>query len=44
MRVLIAEQDHSLYARLLGEAAPDLEVLTSGDSVELSRLATDCPI
>jgi phosphoglycerate dehydrogenase-like enzyme len=44
MRVLIAEQDHPLYARLLSEAAPDLEVLTSGDSAELSRLAADCPV
>lgn len=44
MRVLIAEQDHALYARLLGEAAPDLEVLTSGDSAELSRLAPECPV
>ncbi|TFY91073.1 D-2-hydroxyacid dehydrogenase [Pseudomonas kairouanensis] len=44
MRVLIAEQDHPLYAQLLGEVAPDLEVLTSGDSAQLSRLAADCPV
>ncbi|MGY2378153.1 D-2-hydroxyacid dehydrogenase [Pseudomonas sp. SDO524_S393] len=44
MRVLIAEQDHPLYAQLLGELAPELEVLTSGDSAELSRLAADCPV
>ena len=44
MRVLIAEQDHPLYAQLLRDAAPDLEVLTSGDSAELSRLAADCPV
>ncbi|MGW7772066.1 D-2-hydroxyacid dehydrogenase [Pseudomonas machongensis] len=44
MRVLIAEQDHALYARLMGELAPDLEVLTSGDSAELSRHAPECPI
>ncbi len=44
MRVLIAEQDHPLYAQLLSEAAPDLEVLTSGNSAELSRLAADCPV
>ncbi len=44
MRVLIAEQDHPLYAQLLKEAAPDLDVLTSGDSAELSRLAADCPV
>ncbi|MGE7993942.1 D-2-hydroxyacid dehydrogenase [Pseudomonas sp. NPDC089554] len=44
MRVLIAEQDHANYARLLGEAAPDLEVLTSGDSAELARHAPHCPV
>jgi len=44
MRVLIAEQDHANYARLLGQAAPDLEILTSGDSAELARLAPDCPV
>ncbi|MDR2306929.1 MAG: D-2-hydroxyacid dehydrogenase [Paucimonas sp.] len=44
MRVLIAEQDHANYARLLGETAPDLEVLTSGDSAELARFAPDCPV
>lgn len=44
MRVLIAEHDHPVYTRLLREAAPDLEVLTSGDSAELSRQATECSI
>ncbi|OLS59519.1 D-2-hydroxyacid dehydrogenase [Pseudomonas putida] len=44
MRVLIAEQDHALYARLLREALPELEVLTSGDSAELSELAAQCPV
>lgn len=44
MRVLIAEHDHAIYQRLLREAAPELEVLTSGDSAELSRLAADCPV
>lgn len=44
MRVLIAEQDHAHYARLLGELAPDLEVLTSGDSAELARFAPECPV
>ncbi|VVN59317.1 Glyoxylate/hydroxypyruvate reductase A [Pseudomonas fluorescens] len=44
MRVLIAEQDHPLYAQLLNDVAPDLEVLTSGDSAQLSRLAADCPV
>ncbi|PSS50655.1 D-2-hydroxyacid dehydrogenase [Pseudomonas sp. BBP2017] len=44
MRVLIAEQDHALYARLLREADPDLEVLTSGDSAELADQAAQCPV
>ncbi|MGL6242827.1 D-2-hydroxyacid dehydrogenase [Pseudomonas sp.] len=44
MRVLIAEHDHPVYAQLLRQAAPDLEVLTSGDSAELARQAADCPI
>lgn len=44
MRVLIAEQDYALYAQLLREAAPDVDVLTSGDSAELSKLAADCPV
>ncbi|MFJ2385940.1 D-2-hydroxyacid dehydrogenase [Pseudomonas koreensis] len=44
MRVLIAEHDHAVYARLLCQAAPELEVLTSGDSAELARQAADCPV
>ncbi|AZC23267.1 MULTISPECIES: D-2-hydroxyacid dehydrogenase [Pseudomonas] len=44
MRVLIAEHDHAIYARLLRQAAADLDVLTSGDSAELARLAVDCPV
>ncbi|AVD89062.1 D-2-hydroxyacid dehydrogenase [Pseudomonas sp. SWI44] len=44
MRVLIAEQDHATYARLLSELAPDLEILTSGDSAELARQAPECPV
>ncbi|MEE1867330.1 MULTISPECIES: D-2-hydroxyacid dehydrogenase [Pseudomonas] len=44
MRVLIAEQDHALYARLLREAAPALEVLTSGNSAELADYAAQCPV
>ncbi|HDS1737020.1 D-2-hydroxyacid dehydrogenase [Pseudomonas sp. BP8] len=44
MRVLIAEQDHANYAGLLAEAAPELEILTSGDSAELARLAPQCPV
>lgn len=44
MRVLLAEKDHALYARLLGEAAPDVTVLTSGDSAELARHAAECEV
>ena len=44
MRVLIAEHDHALYAQLLRAAAPDREVLTSGDSAKLASLAADCPV
>ncbi|EPN60270.1 D-isomer specific 2-hydroxyacid dehydrogenase family protein, partial [Pseudomonas syringae pv. actinidiae ICMP 19079] len=44
MRVLIAEHDYLVYTQLLRKAAPDLEVLSTGDSAELSRLASDCPI
>ncbi|WP_347904617.1 D-2-hydroxyacid dehydrogenase [Pseudomonas purpurea] len=44
MRVLIAEHDHAHYAQLLRQAAPDLQVMTSGDSAELASLAADCPV
>lgn len=44
MRVLIAEHDHARYAALLRAAAPELEVLTSGDSAELARQAPQCPV
>lgn len=44
MRVLIAEQDHALYARLLRDAAPELDVLNTGDTAELATLAADCPV
>lgn len=44
MRVLIAEQDYSLYAQLLQQAAPELQVQTSGDSAQLAQLAADCPV
>jgi phosphoglycerate dehydrogenase-like enzyme len=44
MRVLIAEHDHPLYTQLLGQIAPDLEVMSTGDSAELSRMAADCPV
>lgn len=44
MRVLIAEHDYAIYARLLRQALPELEILTSGDSAELARQAADCPV
>lgn len=44
MRVLIAENDYPLYARLLQQAAPDLEVQTSGDSAQLAKMAAECPV
>jgi phosphoglycerate dehydrogenase-like enzyme len=44
MRVLIAEHDYPLYTQLLGQIAPDLEVMSTGDSAELSRMASDCPV
>ncbi len=44
MRVLIAEHDHAVYAQLLRQQTPELQVLTSGDSAELANLAADCPV
>ena len=44
MRVLIAEHDYPIYTQLLRQAAPELEVMSTGDSAELSRLAADCPV
>ena len=44
MRVLIAEHDYAVYTQLLRQAAPELEIMSSGDSAELSRLAADCPV
>jgi phosphoglycerate dehydrogenase-like enzyme len=44
MRVLIAEHDYSIYTQLLRKAAPDIEVMSSGDSAELSRMAPECPV
>ena len=44
MRVLIAEHDYPLYAQLLQQAAPELEVQTSGDSAQLAKMAADCPV
>lgn len=43
MRVLIAEQDHAEYQRLLQQAAPQLELVT-GDVAALAEQAAGCPI
>ncbi|WP_313740562.1 D-2-hydroxyacid dehydrogenase [Pseudomonas sp.] len=39
MHVLIAEQEHACYARLLAEQAPQLRLLTSADVAELRGMA-----
>lgn len=44
MRVLIAEHDYPLYAKLLQQAAPQLDIQTSGDSAQLAQMAADCPV
>jgi phosphoglycerate dehydrogenase-like enzyme len=44
MRVLIAEHDYVMYTELLRKAVPELEVLSSGDSAELSKMAAEAPI
>lgn len=44
MRVLIAEHDYVVYTELLRKAAPGVEVLSSGDSAELSKMAADAPV
>ncbi|MFK3799556.1 D-2-hydroxyacid dehydrogenase [Pseudomonas sp. NPDC088444] len=44
MRVLIAEHDYAVYTDLLRKAAPDIEILSSGDSAELAKMAVDSPI
>lgn len=44
MRVLIAEHDYPVYTELLRKAAPDIEVLSSGDSAELSKMAAQTSI
>ncbi len=44
MRVLIAEHDYPIYTQLLRKAAPNLEVMSSGDSAELANMASDCPV
>lgn len=44
MRVLIAEHDYALYTRLLHQAAPDIEVLSSGDSARLAEMSSDAQV
>ena len=44
MRILIAEKDYPLYTQLLQRIAPDLEVQSSGDSEQLSRMAGECQV
>ena len=44
MRVLIAEHDYPLYAKLLQHAAPQLDIQTSGDSAQLAQMAADGPV
>ncbi|WNW11231.1 D-2-hydroxyacid dehydrogenase [Pseudomonas sp. DTU_2021_1001937_2_SI_NGA_ILE_001] len=44
MRVLIAEHDYLLYTRLLQEAAPDIEILSSGDSAQLAAMAPQAQV
>lgn len=43
-RVLIAEQQYDLYATLLAEAAPDVEIQINGTSADPLRLAAECPV
>ena len=44
MRVLIAEHDYAVYTELLRKAAPEIEVLSSGDSAELSQMAAQSAV
>lgn len=44
MRLLIAEQDHGLYAERIRAACPELALLASADPVELAAAAGDCPL
>jgi phosphoglycerate dehydrogenase-like enzyme len=44
VRVLIAEAEHSLYAQLLREHAPVLELCSSDHLDELARHAASCPV
>jgi len=44
MRLLIAENDHSVYTELLSRIEPTLELFASDDPAELTRLAPSCPL
>jgi phosphoglycerate dehydrogenase-like enzyme len=44
VRVLIAEAEHGLYAQLLREQAPALELCSSVRPDELARHAASCPV
>lgn len=44
MRILLAEQQHACYARLLAEAAPDLDIVGGDDIAELAGQAGQCAI
>jgi phosphoglycerate dehydrogenase-like enzyme len=44
LRVLIAETDHALYAELLREQAPELELCGSDRRDELAEYAAQCPL
>lgn len=43
MRVLVAEQDHAEYQRLLQQAAPQLELVV-GEGTALAEQAARCPV
>jgi phosphoglycerate dehydrogenase-like enzyme len=44
VRVLIGEAEHALYAQLLREQAPELEVCGSGQANVLAEHAASCPV
>lgn len=44
LRVLIGETEHVLYAELLRQEAPELELIGSAQADELARHATSCPV
>ena len=44
LRVLIAEAEHALYAELLRQQAPELELCGSNRPAELAEYAASCPL